>query len=131
MKLRPAFAARVAPDFTEVREEDPAYGFRAVAPKGVAIAVRAKRLDDAPQDAAFWKRTETLRVRELEGCGVVRPERYAPQMGPRAESSPSGMTRTASRSCTGYGSWFRASAYLLSKPEAPAIRWSGLRPRLT
>ncbi|MBI5532931.1 MAG: serine/threonine protein kinase [Deltaproteobacteria bacterium] len=65
------FDARVAPGFVEVKEEDPAYDFRAVAPEGVAVAVRSEPLKDAPADVAFWERAVTLRMRELEGYALL------------------------------------------------------------
>ena len=65
------FEARVAPGFVEVKEEDPAYDFRAVAPDGVAVAVRVESLEKSSTDVGFWERAVALRMRELEGYALV------------------------------------------------------------
>ena len=53
-----AFEAKPAPGFIEMKEEGSAYDFRAIAPEGVAVAVRAIALDSeppAPSDVDFWE----------------------------------------------------------------------------
>jgi hypothetical protein len=66
---RAAFQAETAPGFVEVREASP-YDFRAVAPDGVAFAVRAVPLD-GKTDLAFWTEAFSLRMRELEGYALL------------------------------------------------------------
>lgn len=61
--------AKAAPGFVEIKD-DPSYGFRAVAPEGVAVAARVVKLDE-PMDVAFWERAVALRMRELEGYALV------------------------------------------------------------
>jgi len=69
-----AFEAKAAPGFVELEKEAAApYDFRAVAPEGVAFAVRGVALDDAQKDSdlGFWERAVMLRMRELEGYALV------------------------------------------------------------
>jgi hypothetical protein len=60
---------RTAPGFVEVKH-DPTYDFRAIAPDGVAVAVRRVDVDDKT-DLAFWERAVLLRTRELEGYALL------------------------------------------------------------
>jgi hypothetical protein len=67
---RRGFDAKPAPGFVELKEEGSPYDFRAVAPEGVAVAVRAVSLDE-PSDLGFWERAVALRMRELEGYALA------------------------------------------------------------
>lgn len=58
-----------APGFVEVKD-DPTYDYRAIAPDGVAVAVRKVDIDDKT-DLPFWERAVMLRTRELEGYALV------------------------------------------------------------
>jgi hypothetical protein len=60
------FDVKTAPGFVEVKEESSAYDFRAVAPDGVAVAVRSVKIDDKT-NLAFWESAVMLRTRELDG----------------------------------------------------------------
>jgi hypothetical protein len=60
------FTVATAPGFVEVKEDHPAYDWRAVVPDGVAVAVRKVDVDDKT-DLAFWESAVLLRTRELEG----------------------------------------------------------------
>jgi hypothetical protein len=64
------FDAKPAPGFVELKEEGSVYDFRAVAPEGVAVAVRAVSLEEA-SDVTFWERAVTMRMRELEGYALT------------------------------------------------------------
>ncbi len=64
------FHATTPQGFVEVAEDEPVYDYRAVAPDGVALAVRSVDIDDAT-DLAFWERAVSLRMRELEGYALV------------------------------------------------------------
>jgi len=64
------FDAKPAPGFVELKEEGSVYDFRAVAPEGVAVAVRAVSLEE-PSDITFWERAVALRMRELEGYALT------------------------------------------------------------
>jgi hypothetical protein len=50
-------------------EQEP-YDWRAVAPDGVAVAVRVVKLDDRA-DLAFWTHAVTLRMRDAGGYALV------------------------------------------------------------
>lgn len=77
------FEAKAAGDFVEVEEEEgSAYDFRAVAPEGVAVAVRAIELSTA-YDADFWDRAIQLRMRELDGYAFVSKKDVATADGVR------------------------------------------------
>ena len=65
-----SFDVKTAPGFVEVKEPDAAYDFRAVAPDGVAVAVRAVKIDDKT-DLAFWESAVMLRTREMDGYAKV------------------------------------------------------------
>jgi hypothetical protein len=66
---RPTFRAETAPGFVEVSDAAP-YDFRAVAPDGVAFAVRSVPLD-GKTDLAFWTGAFSLRMRELDGYALL------------------------------------------------------------
>lgn len=64
-----SFGVQTAPGFVEVKK-DPTYDYRAIAPDGVAVAVRKIDVDDKT-DLAFWERAVMLRTRELEGYALL------------------------------------------------------------
>jgi hypothetical protein len=68
------FEAKAAPGFVELAGDAAApYDFRAVAPEGVAFAVRAVPLERGQDhgDIGFWERAVLLRMRELEGYALL------------------------------------------------------------
>ena len=64
------FDVKGAPGFVEVHEKDSAYGYRAIVPDGVAVAVRTVDVEDGT-DTAFWERALLLRMRELDGYALT------------------------------------------------------------
>ena len=60
-----SFDVKTAPGFVAVDEQNSAYDFRAVAPDGVAVAVRSVPSSDG--DVAFWEQATLLRMKELDG----------------------------------------------------------------
>ena len=65
-----SFDVKTAPGFVEVKEDGSAYDYRAVAPDGVAVAVRTVKIDEKT-DLAFWKSAVMLRMREMDGYAKV------------------------------------------------------------
>ena len=65
-----AYDMAAAPGFVKLEEAQPPYDWRAVAPDGVAVAVRVVKLDDRA-DLAFWTHAVTLRMREMNGYALV------------------------------------------------------------
>lgn len=65
-----SFDVKTAPGFVKVDEKNAAYDFRAIAPEGVAVAVRAVDVDDKT-DVAFWEHAVLLRTRELDGYALT------------------------------------------------------------
>jgi hypothetical protein len=61
------------------KEQGP-YAWRAVAPDGVAVAMRVVPLDDRA-DLAFWAHAVTLRMRESEGYALVTERDVATRDG--------------------------------------------------
>jgi hypothetical protein len=59
-----------APGFVKLENAQPPYDWRAVAPDGVAVALRVVPLDDGA-DLAFWTHAVTLRMREMDGYALV------------------------------------------------------------
>lgn len=64
------FDVKTAPGFVEVKEPNAPYDYRAIAPEGVAVAVRSVDVDDKT-DVAFWERAVKLRTRELDGYALT------------------------------------------------------------
>jgi hypothetical protein len=69
------FDATSAPGFVVLKQQPGSdYDWRAVAPEGVAVAVRTVKLtDDVDEqgDVAFWARAVTLRMRDQEGYALL------------------------------------------------------------
>lgn len=63
------FDVKTAPSFVELDDQQP-YDFRAVAPDGVVVGVRAVKIEDKG-DLAFWTRAVTLRMRQLNGYSLL------------------------------------------------------------
>jgi hypothetical protein len=59
-----------APGFVKLENAQPPYDWRAVAPDGVAVAMRVVPLDDRA-DLAFWVHAVTLRMRDNSGYALV------------------------------------------------------------
>ncbi len=64
------FDVKTAPGFVKVEEKNAAYDFRAIAPEGVAVAVRAVDVDEKT-DVSFWEHAVLLRTRELDGYALT------------------------------------------------------------
>ena len=64
------FRASTPSAFVELDEPD-GYDYRAIAPEGVAIAVRAIDLD-GKGDLPFWVRATTLRMRQMNGYALLK-----------------------------------------------------------
>jgi hypothetical protein len=65
-----AFDVKTAPGFVHVKEEGAAYDYRAIAPDGVAVALRSVDVDDKTS-VSFWEHAVILRTRELDGYALV------------------------------------------------------------
>lgn len=74
------FDVKTAPGFVELDEEDGAYDYRAIAPDGVAIAVRSIEVDP-DTSMAFWERAVKLRMRELDGYALVTAQNVRSEDG--------------------------------------------------
>lgn len=64
------FDVKTAPGLVELDDQDPAYDYRAIAPEGVVVAVKAVDVGDKG-DLGFWTRATTLRVRQLDGYAML------------------------------------------------------------
>jgi hypothetical protein len=64
------FDVKTAPGFVELENQEPQYDYRAMAPEGVVLAVRAISIDDKG-DLAFWARAVTLRMRQMNGYALT------------------------------------------------------------
>jgi hypothetical protein len=76
----PSFRAETAPGFVQVKEDASPYDFRAVAPDGVAVAVRSVSLD-GNTDLAFWTSAFLLRLRQLDGYALLSTEKVRSRGG--------------------------------------------------
>jgi hypothetical protein len=65
-----SYEVAAAPGFVKLENAQPPYDWRAVAPDGVAVALRVVPLDDGA-DLAFWTHAVTLRMREMDGYALV------------------------------------------------------------
>ena len=65
-----SYDVAAAPGFVKLEAKQPPYDWRAVAPDGVAVAMRVVPLDERA-DLAFWTHTVTLRMREMNGYALV------------------------------------------------------------
>ncbi len=63
------FRASTPGGFVEL-DDQTSYDYRAIAPEGVALGVRAINID-GKGDLPFWTRAVTLRMRQLNGYAVV------------------------------------------------------------
>ncbi len=64
------FDVKTAPGFVELDNQGPQYDYRAIAPEGVVVAVRAIPLDDKG-DLAFWTRAIALRFRQMNAYALL------------------------------------------------------------
>jgi hypothetical protein len=64
------YDVQTAPGFVRVDADGSAYDWRAVAPDGVAVALRVVKLDE-PADLPFWAHAVALRMREMDGYALV------------------------------------------------------------
>jgi hypothetical protein len=67
------YGVSTAPGFVKVDEVGSAYEWRAVAPDGVAVALRVLPAEDGG-DLAFWTHAVSLRMHEMDGYALVRTE---------------------------------------------------------
>jgi hypothetical protein len=65
-----SYDVAAAPGFVKLENAQGPYDWRAVAPDGVAVAMRVVPLDDRA-DLAFWTHAVTLRMRESSGYALV------------------------------------------------------------
>ncbi len=65
-----SFDVKTAPGFVKVQEKNAVYDYRAIAPEGVAVAVRAVDVADNT-NVGFWERAVMLRTRELDGYALT------------------------------------------------------------
>jgi hypothetical protein len=65
-----SYDVRPAPGFVRLEAEQKPYDWRAVAPDGVAVALRVVPLEDRA-DLPFWTHAVTLRMRETGGYALV------------------------------------------------------------
>jgi hypothetical protein len=65
-----SYDVAAAPGFVKLENAQPPYQWRAVAPDGVAVAMRVVPLEDRA-DLAFWTHAVTLRMREMNGYALV------------------------------------------------------------
>lgn len=64
------FDVKTPPGLVELDNQQPQYDYRAIAPEGVVVAVRA--IDtDGRGDLEFWTRATTLRMRQLDGYALL------------------------------------------------------------
>jgi hypothetical protein len=64
------YSVTAAPGFVKLENAQPPYDWRAVAPDGVAVAMRVVPLEDKA-DLPFWTHAVTLRMREMNGYALV------------------------------------------------------------
>jgi len=64
------YGVATAPGFVKVEQGSTQYDWRAVAPDGVAVALRVVPADDGG-DLAFWTHAVSLRMREMDGYALV------------------------------------------------------------
>jgi hypothetical protein len=64
------FKVKTAPGFVELENQEPQFGYRAVAPEGVVMGVRVVDIADHG-DLAFWERAVTLRMRQVDGYALL------------------------------------------------------------
>jgi hypothetical protein len=61
---------RTAPGLVELENQSPAYDYRAIAPEGVVVGVRAIDVHDRG-DLEFWTRATLVRMRQLNGYALL------------------------------------------------------------
>ncbi len=66
-----SYTVETAPGFVKMTEDQEPYDWRAVAPEGVAIALRVVKLDESA-DLPFWTQAVTLRMREMDGYSLLK-----------------------------------------------------------
>jgi hypothetical protein len=64
------FDVKTAPGFVELDDQAPMYAYRAIAPEGVAVAVKVIAVE-SHGDLAFWERAVTLRMRQVDGYALL------------------------------------------------------------
>lgn len=65
-----SYDVAAAPGFVKLENAQAPYDWRAVAPDGVAVAMRVVPLEDRA-DLEFWTHAVTLRMREMNGYALV------------------------------------------------------------
>ena len=65
------FDVKTPPGFVELDNQEPQYGYRAMAPEGVVIAVRVVDIADEQSDMDFWTKAVTIRMRQLNGYALL------------------------------------------------------------
>jgi hypothetical protein len=64
------FDVKTAPGLVELDDQGPRYDYRAIAPEGVVVSVRAVKIGEKG-DLAFWSRATELRMRQLDGYALL------------------------------------------------------------
>ncbi len=64
------FDVKTAPGLVELEDQGPRYDYRAIAPEGVVVGVRAVDVGKKG-DLAFWTRATELRMRQLDGYALL------------------------------------------------------------
>jgi hypothetical protein len=64
------FHVQTAPGLVELENQAPAYDYRAIAPEGVVVGVRAIDVRDRG-DLDFWTRATLVRMRQLNGYALL------------------------------------------------------------
>jgi hypothetical protein len=64
------FHVKTAPGLVELEDQGPEYDYRAIAPEGVVVAIRAVDTNGRG-DLDFWARAASLRMRELAGYALL------------------------------------------------------------
>jgi hypothetical protein len=65
------FDVKTAPGFVELDNQEPQFGYRALAPEGVVVAVRVVDINDDQSDVDFWTKAVTIRMRQLNGYALL------------------------------------------------------------
>jgi hypothetical protein len=65
------FSVKTAPGFVELEDQGPTYAYRAIAPEGVAVAVRVVAAKGGG-DLSFWADAVTLRMRQESGYALLK-----------------------------------------------------------
>lgn len=77
------YGVATAPGFVSIEQGGTQYDWRAVAPDGVAVALRV--VGDEGGDLAFWTHVVSLRMREMDGYALVSTQAVRSRDGAAGE----------------------------------------------